>query len=354
MRMGTFMLIVAAAFVAGCGTTHQFFPAAPLEKKHWQLTVNWHFDVGRNPATAILPDVSVFYGIDQHTNFGFNPQFPFFVGQASIAHYEPLSNANTWMTYFTANQLLGFASNPYLEAGVSYNIVNRGYWQMHRLGIAYGHGLPVLCGLFNLAEASNEIGTLSRKRFMPVVGYSIGGTEFAVSYVHYHGATKSASLNLRDILATQNDTILFITRAEVDSAFVRSEIPNCPWSSAPSLLLYAHNGDTIGISASPQMFRCGTGLIFSNCNPNFEYDRRLRRPEYSNQKIAIYQSHKLSRYEFNGDMYTVMNQWFHSDTLIFTKYDAAWLTEIDRISDWTSDHSFALGQINYIRPKANH
>jgi hypothetical protein len=247
MRMGTFMLIVAAAFVAGCGTTHQFFPAAPLEKKHWQLTVNWHFDVGRNPATAILPDVSVFYGIDQHTNFGFNPQFPFFVGQASIAHYEPLSNANTWMTYFTANQLLGFASNPYLEAGVSYNIVNRGYWQMHRLGIAYGHGLPVLCGLFNLAEASNEIGTLSRKRFMPVVGYSIGGTEFAVSYVHYHGATKSASLNLRDILGAPNDTVLYVTCGDVDSFVVDPRIPDCPWGPSPSLSLYLHSGDTIQV-----------------------------------------------------------------------------------------------------------
>jgi hypothetical protein len=354
MRKGICALLSAIVFVAGCGTTHQFFPPAPLEKKQWQLTLNWHFDVGRPALTTLEPELSAWYGMDQFTNLGFGAQFPCFLSQVSAAHYSRSGSPDRWMTYVTLNQPFGLNNNPYLEAGLSYNLIHPGYWQMHRFGISYGHGLPVIGGLFNLSEAYQtraygQAEILSKRRFIPVIGYAIGGREVAFSYVHYHGAAKSSSLNLRDFLQHHNDTLVRITSAEVDSTEFNIRIPDCPWGPTPFWSFHLNSGDTIVLMPPVPHFMCGgvgpipLGLV------DDERDRRIYGGKTDWEKVIVYDSRTQSRREIVGNIPSIIERWTNSGVLLITRYDPRMLERLVHVSDWSSDHSFGFGQISHIQ-----
>lgn len=352
MRKGICALLSAIVIVAGCGTTHQFFPPAPLEKKQWQLTVNWHFDVGQPALTALEPELSAWYGMDQFTNLGFGAQFPCFLSNVSLSHYSRTEAGNWWMVYFTANQPLGWNNNPYLETGVSYNLIHPGYWQMHRLGVAYGHGLPVICGLFNLAEANRFQANspalrLSKKRFMPVVGYAIGGREVAFSYVHYHGATRSRSVALRAFLQTHNDTLVYLAKDQIDSVRYDARPAECPMAPGQHLTVYQSSGDSTLIYSPPRRWRCG------GCGVPFVFalnysNQIVPGATLSSENLRCWSSSTQHAVDFAGELDSIFERWNATGVVLVTHYDPRLLEKIKQISDWSSDHSFGFGQINHI------
>jgi hypothetical protein len=346
VRIIAIALFVCTALLSNCGTTHQFFPAAPLEKKQGQVTLNFHVDLGRPILMSLSPEWSFFYGIDQTTNVGIGFQFPIFFSQATVAHYEPTGLSNYWMTYATINQPFGLCVNPYLEAGVSYNAVQSDYWQMYRFGLAYGHGLPVLGGLYTLAEAKNDIGVTSSKRLIPVVAFAAGGEDIAFSYQHYHGARKASMTNLLQIMESGSDTLMNMDPSEIDSIVNHpSGHRVCMAMTGQDLTIFLHTGDTASLSYYAPCRGCVMPL------PTIDLvDVRNMRIFGSHKewnRIDFYDSSKDRISTIYGNLDNFLNQWQQSRRLIITAFPPDAVQYLRSISDWTSDHSFGVGQISH-------
>lgn len=321
----------------GCGTTHHFLPPRPLEKKEWMLSVAWHYDLGRLTPPIIVPHLNAYVGVGKEYNFGFGAQPPFLVNHITFARYFDAGSDDRWSAYFHLNRILNLNNNPEFELGGAFIDGHDTYDQQFMLGLSYG---GCLNHLYKLYDRQYDTKPSWRFRIMPVLKYTITGSDAGFSWNHYFGRTKTALASLKHEILNDNDTIYVFQADRIDS-IVSSNTPPPDYGHPPCekyLTLFMDSGSI---------------MVF--CDTRFYADAFVI--PYEELQYWLGKKYIMSLGGSSGEPSIVLSldslttAWRRGDDLGITQYPEDLRDRIDDINGLIDDNSFGFGIITYQKPK---
>ena len=270
------IIFYISTILSGCGTTHHFVPPRPLENKEYLISVNWHFDFGKNIRPLIAPEVSLYTGIDDKNTIGFGYHFPIFLSHISHIRYFEDDFNKYWNLSSHLNKPFGLNNNPILEIEFSFASKGNNYWQMISAGISLRNrdDIPLFLYLDNGFTENKHL--LKGISLLPAFKYQIGGNDLALSYIHYHGLTRASLKNIKKEIEISNETIIEIR----NNLILRIE-KKSQWGYPLDIYeIYLTNGDTIKLY-SP--YRHGDQMNYSPT-----YNNYLSQIGFVDYKVHIY------------------------------------------------------------------
>jgi len=299
------LIALLAAVVGGCGTTHHFLPAQPLEKGQWQISVAWHYDLsGLHPQTgAFIPHLNAYGGLTDDVVIGFGYELPIFLSHGTLAAYVPESSDNYWIAYFHG-KFLSVSDNPLLEMGGAYSIRAGSARQMFSLGLVSGR---------------------PHEWYSPVFKYSLTGRDVGLGLVHSFGFTK---------------------------AWVQSHFPE--WPPSQEYLYTFKAGEVIGVSryeVEPSLdnYRCrtafalikanGDSLVFWGDHEMYVdqfYDGDIEFDEWLGSDLRLMRNHDVWLIVDQADL---QRQAEAGSPMVIRRAPLAFTNRIERINGWIRDNS---------------
>ncbi|UCC43184.1 MAG: hypothetical protein JSU65_08515 [Candidatus Zixiibacteriota bacterium] len=301
----------------GCGTSHQFLPGMPLEKKEWMISVVWHYDMNRlvKPRSLVFPEVNAYIGIGKDYNFGFGAAWPFFVNHLSIARYYSETDENYWAGYFHLNGILSPYFNPHLEIGGLYSENNGGFRQNFSLGLAYGQG-----AIWNFGRPNARYYCASRG-LTPVLKYGIYGKNTGLSWSHYYGQARLAIEASFPDLESNHDTVVFVRAHEVNSVRRIDDYGDVR-------CIFLSNGDSVILQAR-QFY--GDELYI----PEDEFQHWCR-SEFNKYEIGDRWDHAWAIVNMDD----VAARWEQGEDIVIMRYPQELVNRVKSLPSWKVDNSF--------------
>ncbi len=325
--------------MAGCGTTHHFLPPRPLERKEWILSAGWHYDLGRLTPPMIVPHLNAYVGIGKEYNFGFGAQLPFLVNHVTLARYYESGADDRWSTYFHLNRVFNLNNNPELELGGAYIDGHDTYDQQFMFGLSYGGCLNHRYEFYDPDDADERSWNF---RFMPVLKYTITGTDLGFSWSHYFGRTKTALASLKDEIINDNDTFYVFEAGRIDSIVLSEESRNESdygfYGCDKYLIIYPDSGSAIEFCDTRRI----GDLVVPPC-------AELR--YWLGQDYIVSLDGRKSRPLLVQSYNSLKAAWERGEDLVITKYPQGLIKRINNINGLLEDNSFGMGIINYQKPK---
>lgn len=318
-KRALFLLATVSSLIMGCGTAHRYLPGRPLNHGEWEFSVAWHLDV--NPLSPqrglVWPEFNAYVGVGKRYNLGFGPNVPCFVDHLTLAHYDGESADNYWLQYGQV-KLLSPYHNPLIEFGGGYSAKQDWFRQTALAGIAYGSPL----GWWNIPTRAP---LRLHDRLLPFLKYTGASSDIGMSFIHYHGLTRSTLDRMRAAIIADTDTLLSFAPGELVAIQVEEA-----WSGTAMDFhrITFRLADSSQVVISPphanidQFFRAVDDLRWW-LGPEYY-------PCYWNDELTILDARQLSG-------------WQAGQPLVVTRYPASLLKRIDGIRSLTADNSFGWG-----------
>ncbi len=227
-RIRYILPVTFVLWISGCGTTHHFLPAQPLEAGKWEIQVTWHADFNDvyDPLRSIIfPEVSAYLGLGRGWNLGGGGYAIFPASHLSVAKYFSTSTDRYTTIYAHAAGPLVFTSNPRYECGVLFSSI------MSDISSQYGFGM----GFFQREawRIRNHKPQLRTGPF-PVLKAMLRTQAFGISWANYVGRTKSS---VEAALYGKSDTVLNVAASAIDSI-----VPRQPGFCGDGFAVYFNDG----------------------------------------------------------------------------------------------------------------
>ena len=247
------ILILVTILINSCGTTHHFLPPRPLENGEREISVTWYNDFDNYQLQAIIPDLNIWYGVDNRNTVGFGYQFPYHLSHVSYAKYSNVEDNSNSNLFVHLNQPYGLNNNPYIEIGGTYSKKTDYFWFSTSAGLSYGNSAMTQAGLFTLKELKDPYKGGAKNKFMPLIKLQLGGQDYALSYNHYFGFKNSMFANTIKYASTTDDTVLVLPTNMIDS-IITTDTARPGYSTYFDYAIYLNTGDTIALEFD---YSCG-------------------------------------------------------------------------------------------------
>jgi len=313
---------IAAVFLVlvlltGCGTTHYFLPAKPIESTKWQVSLNWHYDLNGFSKPNLIPDVNAYLGVGKDMNFGFGAQFPFFVSHLTLAKYWD-KDKDWWSAYFHLNSPISTTRSPLFELGGTYSTFDHSVYQSYGFGIATGQ-----LAAWDLTDSAGI-----SHRIIPYVNYAVGGRDFAFSYYHYHGRSK---IQLNEALAgflNQNDTLYVFEAGTIDSIGYSEGVY---YAIQRRWIIYTSEKNHVFYS-------------FPEYADDFVNNEREFQSWLGDKYDLIHDGTHSYSFRFSAiiDMDAVIAKWKAGERVVITKVPPEFKDRIEHYNSFLKDHSFGV------------
>jgi hypothetical protein len=325
--LGIIAIYFSLLFVQGCGTSHYMLPATPLERKEWQISVVWHYDLSRFqlPGAVILPDVNAYVGVGKKYNLGVGAYVIGWPSHLSISKYW--NNGGDEYRALFGHVSSGLGTNAPFELGGMLSTRRSDVAQSAQLAFGYGQQNA---GLGTFAWVAN--GELPR-RIVPILRYSVESKDVGFTCAAHLFQSWQALSILRDSVTKYNDTLATFDPNELVD--VRPAGGKYAWRKrdGETWVLAKASGDSVELYRRPP-------------HPDEMCSLRDRFEYWLGGNMRLY---LLDSTYIIQDTEELKRQWQAGKRLVLTRYSPAVTARIRKTHNPWADLSFAFAV--YSHPK---